>query len=36
MGAIDPGQPEIRLKQALLSLEEEYVNPPFAFFGAVG
>lgn len=31
MGASDPEQPEMRLKQKLISLEEEYLNPVFPF-----
>jgi O-6-methylguanine DNA methyltransferase len=31
MGTIDPGCNELRLKQRLISLEEEYINPLFNF-----
>ncbi len=31
MGTIDPGCSELRLKQRLIALEEEYVNPLFNF-----
>ena len=31
MGLVDPECSELRLKQRLISLEEEYINPLFNF-----
>ncbi len=34
MGASDPSRPEMKLKQRLMHLEEEYQNPLFSFLSA--
>lgn len=36
MGIIDPNRPEMDLKRKLQSLEQEYLNPPFAFMSLEG